>query len=164
MTKEEAKEVLNLLLAAFPATNNHIGEDTVLVYHAYLMLLPLEIGQFAVCKIISNNKFFPAIAEIKEAARSFAPLADKLPTPEEAWEEVAKKLDIYHFPEWSSPVIERAVRAVGYSNICRSENLGVERAHFLRFYEAYKKLAENELENQYILRITGSVRGCLKGI
>ena len=85
--------------------------------------------------VISNCKWLPTVAELREAAARLS--MPTLPADAEAWAEVLAAISRYHYigkPEFSHPAIERAVRGVGWQNICLSEQIGVERAHFFRLY------------------------------
>lgn len=57
----------------------------------------------------------------------------------EAWGEVLKwvsKVGSYGKPEFSDETVAKAVECIGWRDICSSENVGVERAHFMRAYES----------------------------
>lgn len=73
----------------------------------------------------------------------------------EAWGEVLEQVGrtgSYGVPEFSTELIKKAVQCVGWRDICLSENIGVERAHFLR---AYDRLIERENFNA----LTGERKG-----
>ena len=48
-------------------------------------------------------------------------------------------------PEYSHPLIERAVDVMGYRNLCESDNAVADRAHFFRVYEGLLGRAEEEI-------------------
>ncbi len=59
-------------------------------------------------------------------------------TSAEAWGKILRQVSSvgsYGTPEFSSPKIKQAVECVGWRDICMSENIGVERAHFMRAYD-----------------------------
>ena len=76
--------------------------------------------------------------------------------PEEAWAEVMAQLDPYRTPHYSDPLIHRAVKAIGYLNLCMSERIGVERAHFLQIYGAFLQTDINRRQNEAVMEITGA--------
>ena len=137
--------------------------DLKLTAKAWMMILndiPYKIAEAALIKVLSTAKFFPVPADIREAANSFTP---GLPTAEEAWLEVyrnARVNGIYRPSEWSSEVIKEAVNGIGWRNICYSENLGIERAHFMRIYDTLKKRQEDNILNEKVLknRWTSTIR------
>lgn len=70
MTKEETLRVLAILKAAYPASYNGMtkreAEGTVAVWTMQFADIPGNIVLMAVQKLISTNKFPPAISEVKE--------------------------------------------------------------------------------------------------
>lgn len=142
MGVEEALQLVAMLEAAYPAAK--ITDETAMLYAHFLADLDPDVAKAAVARVISTSTFWPSIAELRKAA---AELQDRLPEPEEAWEEVlreANRCGDWDTPRFSHPLIERAVRAVGFRAIQYSEALGVERAHFLRVYEALRTRAMQE--------------------
>lgn len=159
MTKDNAYMLTKLLVSAYSAQKSvqEIPPESLEIYASFLMLLPIEIGQKAVMKLISNNKFFPALAEIKEAAKSFSQVDNQAPSAELAWAEVRKNLDPYKAPCWSHAVIEKAVRTMGYRNLCDSQNPGNDIVRFIKIYEAYCRYEDEKLDNEAISKVAESV-------
>lgn len=70
-----------------------------------------------------------------------------VPTPEEGWEEVREQMSrvgYYNSPSWTHPLIARAVKAVGWRDLCVSEQPDISRAHFLRVYKAFQERAQTD--------------------
>ena len=69
MTKEETLRVLAILKAAYPASYNGMtkreANGTVAVWCMQFADVPVDIVLMAVQKLISTNKFPPAISEVK---------------------------------------------------------------------------------------------------
>lgn len=69
MTKEETLRVLAILKAAYPASYNGMtkreANGTVAVWSMQFNDVPVEVVLMAVQKLISTNKFPPAISEVK---------------------------------------------------------------------------------------------------
>ncbi|PIR25624.1 MAG: hypothetical protein COX62_04575 [Deltaproteobacteria bacterium CG_4_10_14_0_2_um_filter_43_8] len=62
----------------------------------------------------------------------------------ESWEEVLRQVSrqgCSGIPQFSTEEIKRAVHMIGWRDICMSENIGVERAHFAK---AYKQIIEKK--------------------
>ena len=154
MTINEARRLVAVALAAYPSMQEKDLSLTAAVWQKALGDLPLDNLEKAVIKIIVSKKFFPSISEIRSEAVSFA--APLHPLPEEAWAEVMAQLDPYRTPRYSAPVIHRAVKAVGYLNLCMSERIGVERAHFLQIYGAFLQTDTNRRQNEAVMEITGA--------
>lgn len=110
---------------------------------------PFAVVFGAVSKYILHKKFPPTIADIREeVVRMTNPSAMK--SGEEAWEEViiaVKKFGFYRQGEGIKTldeVSQRAVRTIGWDNICKSETIGIERANFLKFYDSLNKGAKEK--------------------
>jgi len=77
------------------------------------------------------------IALIREKARA---IQKKLPG--EAWAEVLGAIRIvgsYGSPKFSDSLIKKAVNCIGWRHLCLSENIEIQRAHFLKIYESLSK-------------------------
>jgi len=157
LTDEQAENVMEFLFAAYPYVVEKTSGLTLNLYLAYIKTMPFEFGRAAVIKIIENSKYFPTIAEIKEAAQSFVQPKHEIPTAEMAWEEVRKKLDPYKAQIWSHPLVERTVKTIGARNLCHSTNPGVDMAHFMRIYDSYRKREIDAIQNESIIKITASI-------
>ncbi len=134
MTKEQVYEIVQTFSIAFP--NASLPPETIVLYCDMLADLPYDAAKTAVMKIIKTAKFFPTIAEIREATLRQMPGVNP-PTPPEAWANVADQLQqcgTWHTPAFAHPLIAQAVRTMGWYDLCRSENPMTDRAHFLRIY------------------------------
>lgn len=69
MTKEETLRVLAILKAAYPSSYNGMtkreANGTVAIWSMQFADVPVDIVLMAVQKLISTNKFPPAISEVK---------------------------------------------------------------------------------------------------
>lgn len=157
MTDEQAENVMELLLAGFSYVVEKIPPATTELYLAYFKILPYDLGKKVILKLIENNHRFPLIADIKEAAQSFVKRDAGIPTAEEAWEEVRKKLDPFKAQIWSHPLIERTVKTIGYRNLCYSETPGADMARFLKIYDSYRKREIDIIQNERINKLAGGV-------
>jgi len=154
MTINEARRLVAVTLAAYPSMQEKDLSLTAAVWQKALGDLPMENLEKAVLKIIVTKRFFPSISEIRTEAISFT--AQAHPLPEEAWGEVAAQLDPYRTPRYSDPLIHRAVKAIGYINLCMSERIGVERAHFLQIYGVYRQTDVDRRQNETVLEIAAA--------
>lgn len=135
MDKRETAEVLAMLASAYPHVK--ITKETAEIYHD--VLEDLEIGECvqASREIVRFSQFFPSASEIRrgvlKATKQLSPL------PIEAWSEVVQVVSsegLGKSHEWSHATIQEVVQAIGWREICMSENQGVLRAHFLKLYES----------------------------
>lgn len=107
----------------------------------YNMLADLTAEQFLKgVKIfcLKHKEIYPN-TNIIAYIREYAFIDQNRLSAAEAWGEVicqVESIGYYGKPVFSTPIIEKAVKCVGWRNICMSENIGVERAHFMRAYES----------------------------
>lgn len=160
MTVKEAAQLVALAAANFPNMQDKELKPTAMLWAKLLADIPYHIAEQALIKVLMSAKFFPTVADIREGAEQLLKV-DKLPEPEEAWLEVFRQLDPYKRPEYSHPEIKKAVQAIGYMNLCNSENIAIERAQFMKIYGCYKKRTEEERENEKVFAFTS---GMLKAI
>ena len=145
MSPEQAGDLVAYLVAKYPRAK--LTAENVRAYQDGVMDLDYEAGVRAVRRISNESKWFPSIAEIREAALS-AQL--ELPAPEEAWCEVVRAIDAVGssgWPAWSCPEIAQAVKAVNWHAICMSQldQLGMKQAHFMRCYGTYVERTKRTL-------------------
>jgi hypothetical protein len=148
MTKEEIMKLLAIIHSSFPNHYKNFDEMmlklSVQMWHKAFedQSFPVVFG--AVSKYILSHKFPPTIADIREEVVNMVnPKAMK--SSQEAWEEVIlaiKKFGFYRQGEGIKTLDEtsqRAVRTIGWDNICKSENIGIERSNFYKLYDALNK-------------------------
>jgi hypothetical protein len=147
VTKKEMAKIMAILAAAYH--NFMVDELKVEVWHSMLGDLNYEVVQIAIKKSILESPFAPSIAEVRKAAIELK--NPHLLSSAEAWEEVNQALDRYGYydqaraMESMSPLTARVVRAIGFSRFCLSNNLSVERGHFIRLYEELAKQEQSKL-------------------
>ena len=110
------------------------------MYH-FLEDLTNEEFTKAVNEIVRGMKgLYPntnLVALIREKAKS-----SQKKLPGEAWAEVLgaiRSVGSYGSPEFSDPLIQKAVNCIGWRHLCLSENIEIQRAHFLKIYENLSK-------------------------
>ena len=125
-----------------------------------LMLADLDpvVAKAAVIKVCRESDYFPSVARIVAAAEELDPRNEKLPTAAEAWEEVEKliiQFGPYRAPQYSCDTVRRAVRAIGWLQLCCSENPAADRAHFLKLYESMRSKHKEQKEIEQVMKIAG---------
>jgi hypothetical protein len=145
MQPAETAKVCFLLGGAFPAWR--VKDETIEMWHRMLQDLDGEIVTEVAMNWIATEERNPTIAGIR---RKCAEVTSNLsPTAFEAWREVNEGLDDHgrefyrNGNRWSHPLIEDAVKSVGFSALCFSATIGVERAHFLKAYNELKDSYDN---------------------
>jgi len=148
MTRKEVQNLIALATANFPAMQDKDMRPTAVLWEKMLSDLPYPLAEKALIKVLSTAKYFPAVAEIREAATE---LTTPLPmTAAEAWGQVmeaVRKFGSYRAKEameWMDPQVANMVRRFGFVDICRSEEIGVIRGQFIKLWESQSK-REKEL-------------------
>lgn len=150
MTEEQATRILAYLQAAYP--RDRIPDQTVSVYVDALRTLESNQVLRAAQAHVATEKFFPSIAEL---IRPVAEAQVGMCRAEEAWIDVTRAISRWgRYTPWTfeNPLIGRAVDAIGRDEICNSENLAVERAHFMRIYASYR---DTELTAAKVAPVSG---------
>ena len=150
MTKGEMARLLAVLAAAFPRFE--VDDLKMQVWYEMLGDLDYTVANMAIKKLIMQNTFAPAIAEVRKAATEL--LNPRQVTGSEAWGEVTMAIRTYGYYREAealasmSPTTARVVRHMGWQDICMSEEpTGVLRGQFLRMYG---QVADGEQEQQLL--------------
>jgi hypothetical protein len=108
----------------------------------------LRLAVKAACMPGTGRQFAPSADEIRSAMVGLQIRASGVPQPGEAWEEVISTIHRIGChgptPEFSHPLVRKAVQAIGLQSIGMSEDLMVERAHFLKIYGQYLERATED--------------------
>lgn len=145
-TFETITRVLAVASAAYP--NFDLKPETVRVYLKLLADLPDELLEEASLAHIAQSAFFPTIAELRTSTSEILDRRDPIPTGLEAWSEVEdqiRRVGYTGHPEFHHPLIGKLVNSMGWRNLCHSENLIADRAHFLAAYEQIRLRERNPM-------------------
>lgn len=148
MTQAEAAKLVAVMLAAFPQSK--ATAQTSQVYERMLADLDYPSANAAVERLLATARFMPSIAEIRETAMAIT-VGEQKPGGE-AWGVVLKAIAHEGYMRvpgrdfvFSDPVTARCVAAMGWENLCNSENSHADRA---RFTDLYDRLAVQERRKQ----------------
>jgi hypothetical protein len=148
-------QVLAFLAALYP--NFKLTKATLTAYSQILEDIPADLLQAAAKDVGSRSTFFPAAAEIRQAAFDLKERAAGVPTAYEAWAEVLHACRHYganNPPEFSHPLIVQATASVGgYRQLCYSTDHTADRA---RFIDAYDRLANRQRTEERTLPQIGA--------
>lgn len=145
MTKDEFKILCKGMKAVYTQSTFLPDADAFKVWYSLLQDLDYTIAQAAIQKYMLTNEFPPTIADIRKNAVSVQ--AGDKKTWSEGWEEVMKAIGNFgsyreeEALESMSEITRKAVKKLGFRNICLSENITADRANFRTIYE---QMAENE--------------------
>jgi hypothetical protein len=144
MTTKQARSLIAQLSAAFP--RQEITSETLAVYASMIADLDFDTAQAAVLGLIAESRFFPAVAEIREAA---AELSTNLPSANEAWLEVEAAIRRFdgcdsrtwtYDADYSSSVVADAVRSLGGVSVMHeAPQLGFVRRDFIAAYNDFRR-------------------------
>lgn len=154
MNTPEAAKLIAIALTIFP---EHGDKDLKTMAQTWSMVmgdLSYQQAQQALVKVLRHSHFWPKPSEIIEMAKSMLP--EGIPNAEDAWIEICKNLNPYKRPEWSHPVIEKAVKTMGYMQLCTSENPSIDRAQFLKIYQTLGSREEDRQENEVVVLLTSN--------
>lgn len=130
------------------------SEENVLLWCSLLNDFSDEIGFAALHQHLSHSIYQPRPADINRIADTMR--EDRPPLAEAAWREVLSKLNQYVKPEWSHPLIEKAVRSMGFLNLCLSTTPDYDRTQFIKTYESFKQREKQDEMN--MISMSGSKR------
>jgi len=136
MTNKEISALLALATANFPHISEKDMKPTALLWKEMLSDIPFEVAKAALIKVLATAKYWPTVAEIREAATSLTN-PDILPAPE-AWAQVMKAIRYNWSVDKLDPIVRKAIEGFGgLDGIGYCENIDVVRGQFMKAYEQY---------------------------
>ena len=145
-SKQTIAEMMLILHTAYPHYRGK--KDTARVYAELLADIPDDLLIAGAKAHASTGKFFPSVAELREAAFDLQARAQGIPNAAEAWGEVmhqVRNVGSYGRPEFSAPLIYSAVDALGgWKALCASDNNVADRAHFLKIYGSLQERSQRD--------------------
>lgn len=149
-SKTEFLAAMAALYAAFPAFKgaSHGGLTTEGVYWELLQDVPGDLLAAAARECATSCRYFPTVAELREAARGIAcgaGLSRPVLTPEEAYEAVARYLANPDLEDPPPRVAMRALSFVGGTWEWRhTERPGLLRRDFMDAYRAFSAAEQRD--------------------
>jgi hypothetical protein len=142
----DIRKILMAFSVTFP--DRKLTQQGIDIYCDLLRDLDIEFLITASKELMTKNKFFPAISEIREAVKELACRASGIPSAEEAWGEVQNQIGSvgsYGSPVFSSELVRKAVDACGgWYHLCVEANFEVVRAQLMKIYSAYTTRARDD--------------------
>ena len=105
--------------------------------------IPFDVAEMALRKWVATNKWSPSIADIREMTAGIVN-GDPL-TWGESWEKVMTAIRKYGSYNKGAalnsldPITRKCVESIGYTELCMSENIMADRAHYQRIFEIMSK-------------------------
>ena len=148
MEREQFKVLVKGMKAVYAQPTFIPDQDAFNMWYALIGDLPYDVCAVAIKKFMLTSKFPPTVAEIRELASGIVN-GDPM-TWGESWERAlnaVRKYGSYNKMEALDsldPLTRKCVESIGYMELCMSENIMVERAHFQKVFEVFAKRAETE--------------------
>ncbi len=134
MTPDEIGILISMTAANFPHVQEKDLGPTVLLWSEILSDIPFKVAKAAIIKVLATAKFWPTVAEIREAAASLT--AGSAPLVADAWAMVREAIRRDLPENRLHPAIQRAIRGFGgLDGIGYSENIEIIRSQFFKIYE-----------------------------
>lgn len=148
MEREEFKMLVKGMKAIYSQPTFIPDQDAFNMWFALMGDLPYEVCNVAIQKYMLTNKFPPTVAEIRELAANVVN-GDPL-TWGESWERALNA--VRRFGSYNQaaaldsldPLTRKCVDSIGYMQLCMSENIMVERAHFQKIFDIYQKREQTD--------------------
>lgn len=164
----EVTKMFAIMSLAWPSYK--AKEGTIEVYASMLEDIPPDVLVAAARTLIaSGGEFFPSVSAWRQTALDILLNKNGTPTAIEAWEEAVKECnrcgDYWRYqegkkyPEYTHPLIESCVRAIGYAQILETENIDIVRAHFLKAYESLRQ--RHDIEQRALPDVKAVEQKCL---
>lgn len=148
MDKKEFAVFASALRTYYPKENILPNQPAMELWYRELSDIPYQVAEAALRKWVATNKWSPSIAEIREMTADIVN-GEQL-TWGEAWEKALNAVRRYgsygkaEALDSLDPLTRRCVENIGYLDLCMSENIMVERAHFQKIFEIYAKRQQTE--------------------
>lgn len=140
------KEIINLLAIAtanFPNMQERDMKPTAILWEKSLSDIDYQTAEKALLKVLSTSKFFPTIAEFREA---IADITQPRPLDAmEAWGLIGEAIRKYGFYRQSEAMqslpedVRSMVKRFTWRELCLSENVETLRAQFRMAWDIHSK-------------------------
>jgi hypothetical protein len=129
---DEVSSVIDYLISLYPYLSGKLTADRIenmyAAYHGILCDMEYANLKAAAVHVAATHKFFPAASEIREAVFHLMTVANHVPSADDAWAEVSKKLRSQHAATIIGETEDGAV-------IITSGTLGVDENGFIIEHE-----------------------------
>ena len=141
----EVFQILAMLAATYPRFN--LTKETSLVYSQMLRDIPADMLKAAALQCARTRDFFPSVNELLQAVYDLNSKIQGIPSPAEAWKEVALAKSDYR--DWSHPLVKKVAYDLGWNNyLFPTDNISTDRAHF---FKAYDRAIQDYFSDSYAL-------------
>lgn len=140
------KEIINLLAIAtanFPNMQEKDMKPTAILWEKSLSDMDYNVAEKAVIKVLSTSRFFPTLAEIREAAADLT--QPRTLDSSEAWGLVVQAIRRYGYYRQAEAMeslpdeVVRMVQRFSWQELCHSENVDTLRAQWRMAWDTQSK-------------------------
>jgi hypothetical protein len=162
MNRQEIIRLLAIATANFPTMQERDMKPTAVLWEQALSDIPYEVAEKAIIKVLSTSKFFPTIAEIREAATQLT--QPRVLDAIEAWGMIVEAIRRYGMYDQEKamqslpPDVRAMVKRFTWRELCLNENPDTLRAQFRMAWDTQSK---REREN---MQLPSSVREMIEGV
>lgn len=141
--KKEFRVLAMALQTYYPREQLLPNQQAMELWYRELCDIPYPVAEMALRKWVATNKWPPTIADIREITAGIVN-GDPL-TWGESWERALRAVKKYGSYNQGAaldsldPLTRKCVESIGYMDLCMSENIMVERAHYQRLFEVFSK-------------------------
>lgn len=157
MTHEEFFKVAAAIRTYYPKEPILPNQQAMELWYELLKDIPYEVASAVVGEWAANNKWSPAISDIRDMAlKANIP---EIPEWSDAWETVIEAIGrwgMYRQAEALATMDEttrETVNRMGWQYICWSENINIERATFRDIYTSIKARKDQQAKLPESLRL-----------
>ena len=158
MDKKEFAAFAMALRTYYPKEQILPNQQAMDLWYRELCDIPFSVAEASLRKWVTMNKWSPSISEIREMS---AGIVNGEPMSwGESWEralEAVRKYGSYNKTaalDSLDKLTRKCVEAIGYMELCMSENIMVERAHYQKIFEVYAKRDQTEKQIPLALQET----------
>ena len=159
MDREQFQILVKGMKAVYAQPTFSPDQDAFNMWYGLMGDLPYDVCAVAIKKYMMTNKFPPTVAEIRELASGI--VNGEPMTWGESWENALRAVRRFgsynkmEALESLDPLTRKCVESIGYMELCMSENIMVERAHYQKVFEVYAK--RKQVENQIPLGLQQAI-------
>ena len=139
MNKQEFALFASALKTYYPKEKILPNTQAMELWFNQLKDIDYKVAELTLNKWVACNKWSPTIADIREQAQEV--LHGEAKSWSEAWQDVLNAISRYGVydadkgVEMLDGVTRQVVKRLGYTNLCMTENISIERANFRQIYE-----------------------------
>lgn len=162
MNRKEILELLSIATANFPNMQERDLRPTAVLWEKSLADIPYHVAEKAVITVLSTSKFFPTIAEIREAAAQLT--QPRVIDWSEAWGLITQAIRKHGFYDQEKgmaslpPDVRAMAKRFGWRELCLNTNPDTLRAQFRMAWETN---AKREREYQ---QLPTQIREVIEGV